>query len=128
MNPKYVCDLKHSYELFAVGWSKETKLWWIYSKRKYKWELRSKTLDMVNRPERWSIFSAPLTDELLEELPAGTMLQKHKGMIEVGLGILLTPGIYDESLPNALADLWCWWKEREEGTKKETWNAFVEQR
>ena len=105
MNPKYCTDLEHSRKLVAAGWTKETEFWWanVGTFEEPLWKLRQSSCYIES-------FSAPLTDELLEELPDGEYgITKYTGSVE----IIHSQCIFEGSMLNALADLWCWWKEKE---------------
>ena len=126
MNLKYVTDLEHSRKLVAAGWMKETETWWyLYPDKILLW-----TADEVIRWMRGAkienviigkkFFPAPLTDELLEELPEGVRIQKAILSKEYFIWIPDEVGSVekrsfnkDKSLPNALADLWCRWMKGE---------------
>lgn len=55
-------------------------------------------------------FAAPTTDELLEELIAGIQITKHAKLYRVVKGGRSSYGFTNESLPEALAEMWMWLK------------------
>ena len=119
MNEKYVTDIKHSRKLVAAGWKRETKFWWRvpFTEDERDITLTTKEDHVECECECGIFFPAPLTDELLEELPdfIPTPFSKYKKLNKAFPG-----GSYagwwrkaiteNESLPNTLSDLYCWWK------------------
>ncbi len=115
MNPKYVTDIEHSKKLIASGWCKSTEWHWhLGMDKEYHLVEREKCLLFVLKSP------APLTDELLEEMPFNIELEKpENGNYHIiVLPQLLIPyystrySMDPSTLPNALADLYCWWMRR----------------
>ena len=106
MNPKYVTDVIHSRKLAAMGWARETEFYWEYLRRQDIWIL----IQLDGETGRKKV-PAPLTDELLGELPENVVVM-HDGVAMMNWPAKSTKTIKGTP-PNALADLWCWWKERE---------------
>jgi len=126
MNEKYVTDLEHSRKLVAAGWTKETEFYHrvficegainTFLIEDLEWQK-----EHDSHPVRTSYFFAPLTDELLEEFSITVRLERCKGRSYAWLD---TGTVMDDKiLPNALADLWIWWKERGTDTKLEYFKA-----
>ncbi len=107
MNEKYVTDLEHSRKLVEAGWKRETEYRWVETGIGVAlWETKYVRSPFVS-------FPAPLTDELLKELPNHTQIVKDGNVYYV----FIWPGSNNAprltNLPNALADLCCWWKAQE---------------
>ena len=107
MNEKYVTDLEHSRKLVAAGWTRRTC--WVRTWQDIVTWYPDEDSPAVKKlgTEFWP---APLTDELLEELKELTSI-----VIFSGDGISIEGGRreFKGTPPNALADLWCWWKGEE---------------
>ncbi len=137
MNPKYVTSLELSKKLFEVGFKKETGYYWVEHKEIDKPAYSNcivlgSTKDLINYPrEFWNIYTAPLTDELLEELPSCInqnkivyKLEIYKFIYDFNVGyfekfsldnwkkgkVKIFHHLLNNSLPNALAHMWLYLK------------------
>lgn len=119
---KYCTSLELSKQLKEVGWKKETKFWWVnYS---YSQEMGLNLIEdfqITDRPikigginsKKFNNFPAPLTDEILEELPKCLINYSKDYPFMITLqnqGV--TEMQEDRNLPNALAKMWIYLKKR----------------
>jgi hypothetical protein len=123
---KYVPDLERCKKLRDKGFPQDTEFYWgmteIRTGKKsnlfHEWFVVSKGRVIeaeLHREAYYKTIAAPLTDELLRELPDGSLLQKFMYQSE---GLLANIHLYealdtdtgisktDENPPNALADLY----------------------
>lgn len=131
MNAKYVVSLEIAKRMVNAGWQKETKFWWcgIYVAATTEPELFVKITDIfVNmnslnscgRYELQECIPAPLSDEILEELPecfesslgsCTFTIEKVGISYFTGYELLKNPHkspLYKQAdtLPDALGELW----------------------
>jgi hypothetical protein len=126
---KYCVNLEIAKQLKDADWKKETEYWWIKS------SVENEGFLFVNHKEflefmKWhgkirdknKWFSAPLSDEILEELPLGFVIErfKNKKGIEYSCwwyekgeernrkGTIAS----DNFLPNALAKMYCYLRKK----------------
>ena len=127
---KHVTSLEWSRKLKEAGWKKGTEFWWIITSTT-NWHVSygkpDKTWQKMNQG---NFYPAPLATELLEELPNSLYtldsryhfylswesvndkkqynceLTPHEPVCERTLSLAKT--VYGETLPNALAAMWCY--------------------
>jgi hypothetical protein len=67
---KHCVSLEIAKKLKESRWSKETKFWWILNKIRETWEIKYGLSECIKEhQESWEHYSAPLSSEILEELP-----------------------------------------------------------
>ena len=116
MNPKHCVSLGIARQLKEAGWKQPAEFLWFDSKFKDKPNevfLSNSNLRCRNDFVDWVAYYAPIATELLEELPEGLIINKCQDIYRIGQ---LLPGFVhhdeDKFLPNALARIWLYLKEK----------------
>ena len=116
MNPKHCVSLGIARQLKEAGWKQPAEFLWFDSKFKDKPNevfLSNSNLRCRNDFVDWVAYYAPIATELLEELPEGLIINKCQDIYRIRQ---LLPGFVhhdeDKFLPNALARIWLYLKEK----------------